>query len=300
MTILDNPMAPSAAASEPPAALLDGIEIPAEGAAEQLPIALTQAIPEHVPDAPAEDSPSAAAPTSALSASADGEEAPAAASVLEPSAEQSAQKQRGRPFEPGQSGNPNGRPKGARNRVTRAVEALIDGQGEALGAKAVEKALQGDSTMLRALLSTLVPPRRERTVEFELPKIESAADALKASSAVISACAAGELSPHEASEIMGLISTHARAIEVAELEARVAALEKKQSSLGKKGIERWRELKALEKFRGILTQDDANELHDLESQPDQMIRAELARERAERARESERCLRELRAEGVIK
>jgi hypothetical protein len=83
---------------------------------------------------------------------------------------------------------------------------LIDGQGEALGAKAVDKALQGDSTMLRALLGTLVPPRRERTVEFELPKIESAADALKASSAVIAACAAGELSPHEASEIMGLIS----------------------------------------------------------------------------------------------
>jgi hypothetical protein len=55
---------------------------------------------------------------------------------------------------------------------------LIDGRGEALGAKAVEKALQGDRIMLRALLNTLVPPRRERTVEFELPKIESAADAL--------------------------------------------------------------------------------------------------------------------------
>ena len=91
--------------------------------------------------------------------------------------------------------------------------------------------------MLRALLSTLVSPRRERTVEFELPKIESAADGVKASSAVLTACAAGELSPHEASEIMGLISTHVRAIEVAEL-ARVAALEKKQSPSEKKvGIE---------------------------------------------------------------
>jgi Family of unknown function (DUF5681) len=219
MTMLDNPTAPPAAASEPPAAPLDGIELQAEGAAA----------PENLPGAPAEASPSAAAPDSALSVPATGEEAPAAALVLEPCAEQSAQKQRGRPFEPGQSGNPNGRPKGARNRVTRAVEALIDGEGEALAAKALERALQGDSAMLRALLSTLVPPRRERTVEFELPKIESAADARKASSAVITACAAGELSPHEASEIMGLISTHVRTIEVAELEARVAALEKKQS-----------------------------------------------------------------------
>jgi hypothetical protein len=70
--------------------------------------------------------------------------------------------------------------------------------------------------------------RRERTIEFELPKIESAADARKASSAVIAACAAGELSPHEATEIMGLISTHVRTIEVAEIEARLTAVEKRQ------------------------------------------------------------------------
>jgi hypothetical protein len=171
---------------------------------------------------------------------------------------------------------------------------LIDGQGEALGAKAVDKALQGDSTMLRALLGTLVPPRRERTVEFELPKIESAADALKASSAVIAACAAGELSPHEASEIMGLISTHVRAIEVAELELRVAALEKKQSPSEKKvGYERWQELRALRESRGILTYEDERECGKLEIQVGEVgerIRAELARE-------NEAYLRELRARG---
>jgi Family of unknown function (DUF5681) len=134
MTMLDNPTAPPAAASEAPAAPLDGIELQPEGAAQHLPNASAEAAPEHLPDAPAEASPSAAAPNLALSAPAACEEAPAAAPVLEPSAEQTAQKQRGRPFEPGQSGNPNGRPKGARNRVTRAIEALIDGQGEALGA----------------------------------------------------------------------------------------------------------------------------------------------------------------------
>jgi Family of unknown function (DUF5681) len=130
-------------------------------------------------------------------------------------------KPRGRPFEPGQSGNPAGRPKGSRNRATRAIEALIDGEGEALGAKAVEKALAGDTTMLRVLMGMLVPPRRERCVEFDLPKVENAGDAPKASAAVIAACAAGELCPREAAEIMRLISTHVRIFEVA-----VAALEK--------------------------------------------------------------------------
>jgi Family of unknown function (DUF5681) len=215
MSILDTPTATPSAASEAPAASGDEIGLPIGAAAQ------------HVPDLPAEAAPSAAGPTLAPPAASAVEETPAAPSASG-SAENSTEKPRGRPFEPGQSGNPNGRPKGSRNRVTRAVEALIDGQGEALGAKAVEKALAGDSTMLRVLLSTLVPTRRERTIEFELPKIESAADALKASCAVITACAAGELSPDEATEIMGLISTHVRTIEVAELEARLTALEKRQ------------------------------------------------------------------------
>ena len=144
-------------------------------------------------------------------------------------AEKTAKKQRGRPFEAGQSGNPNGRPKGSRNRVTQALEILIHGQAEALGAKALELALNGEVSMLRALLGTLVPSRRDRTVEFELPQIETAGDARRASSAVLMACAAGELSPSEAREIMELILSHVRAIEVAELEDRIAALEKKQT-----------------------------------------------------------------------
>jgi Family of unknown function (DUF5681) len=234
MSSLDSPTAPPAAAPELPAIPLDGIEHQPEGAAEQLTDASAEAAPEHLPNASAEATPeplpeARARASPSASPPAVGEEGPAAAPVLDRSAEHTAQKQRGRPFQPGQSGNPNGRPKGARNRVTRAVEALIDGQGEAIAAKAVAKALQGDSPMQRALLSTLVPPRRERTVEFDLPKIESAADAPKASSAVIAACAAGELSPREASEIMQLILTHVRAIEVAELEARVDVLESERA-----------------------------------------------------------------------
>jgi len=108
-------------------------------------------------------------------------------------AENTAEKQRGRPFLPGQSGNPNGRPKGSRNRVTQAVEALIHSKAEALASKAIEMALGGDGGMVRSLLGMAVPSHRDRPVEFELPKIETAADAVSASSAVLAACAAGEL-----------------------------------------------------------------------------------------------------------
>jgi Family of unknown function (DUF5681) len=38
-------------------------------------------------------------------------------------------------FKPGESGNPAGKPKGARNKVTLAIEALLDGEAEALTRK---------------------------------------------------------------------------------------------------------------------------------------------------------------------
>jgi hypothetical protein len=140
------------------------------------------------------------------------------ASLAAPAVEETAP--RGRPFKPGESGNPNGRPKGSRNRATLAVEALIEGKAEELANKALELALAGDSTLLRALLNNVAPPRRDRTVEFELPKITTAAEACAASAAVLAACAEGKLTPNEAREIQELIAKHVRIIEVAEIEAR--------------------------------------------------------------------------------
>lgn len=145
-------------------------------------------------------------------------------------AENTAPIQRGRPFERGKSGNPKGRPKGARNHATVLAEALLDGEAEAITRKLIDRALKdGDTTALRLCLERLLPPRRERPAAFELPnKIETAADAVQASSSVIVACAAGTLSPGDASEIMGLISSHIKLLETTEIEARLATLEKAQ------------------------------------------------------------------------
>jgi hypothetical protein len=140
------------------------------------------------------------------------------------------QKPRGRPFAPGQTGNALGRPRGSRNRATQLAEALIHDQGEALVSKALEMALAGDAGLLRALLTTLVPRRPHRTVEVALPEIRSAADAVAASSALLSACGRGDISPAEASEIMALITTHVRTIDVAAFEQRLMALEENQKN----------------------------------------------------------------------
>jgi hypothetical protein len=158
---------------------------------------------------------------------------PAPADALAPprsvdgSADNTAEKQRGRPFQPGQSGNPNGRPKGSRNRVTLTIEALIEDRSEEIIKKTIEKAVAGDANMLLALVRTMVPVRRDRPVEFEVPPIHTLADAAAASNAILAACAAGSLTPSEAREVMRLIATHMRTIEVAVLEQRLSDLEKK-------------------------------------------------------------------------
>jgi hypothetical protein len=141
-------------------------------------------------------------------------------------AENAAGKQRGRPFEAGRSGNPAGKPRGTRHKATLAMEGLLDGEAEALTRKAVEMALGGDTVALRLCLDRLCPPRKDRHVTFSLPKIESAADAVKATAALVEAVAAGDLTPSEAAELGKLVEAYIRAIEATELDERLSRLER--------------------------------------------------------------------------
>jgi hypothetical protein len=128
---------------------------------------------------------------------------------------------RGRPFAPGNRG----RPQGSRHKATLAIEALLEGEHEALTRKAVEKALEGDVTALRLCLDRLAPPRKDSPVTIELPAVKSAEDTVEASSVLLAAVAAGEITPGEASTMMSLLVAHRGIIEMGELERRIAALE---------------------------------------------------------------------------
>jgi len=89
----------------------------------------------------------------------------------------------GRPFAPGVSGNPAGRPAGSRNRATLALEQLFDGEAEVRSRKAIEMAKGGDLGAMRICLDRIIAPRKDRPVKFQLTTIETAADAAKASAA---------------------------------------------------------------------------------------------------------------------
>jgi hypothetical protein len=147
-------------------------------------------------------------------------------------AEKTAQKQRHSGFQPGQSGNPAGRPKGARNRVTRLVEALLDGQAKELTQRAVEMALAGDASVMRALLDRLISPVRERPVTLEIPKINTAYDLIAAAASLTDPAASGDITPGEAASLSTLVGNVAKVIETAEIVDQLTKLEKQLAAKG--------------------------------------------------------------------
>lgn len=145
----------------------------------------------------------------------------------------------GRPFEEGQSGNPSGRPKGSRNRSTKALEAIFEGEAEALTRKAIEMALEGDTVALRMCMDRLMPVRKDRPITFTLPEIESAADLTKATKALMQGVADGEITPSEAAELSKLVDAHVKAVEVRDVAARLAALEQAAEQTSAGGKRQW-------------------------------------------------------------
>ena len=118
-----------------------------------------------------------------------------------------------------------GRPKGARNKKTLAIESLLEGQAEALTQTAISKALEGDGLALRLCIERIAPAPMDKLVSFPLPDMKDAIDASKAASNVLTAVSEGELTPIEGTRVMGLIDSYRRTLELTEIEERLQALE---------------------------------------------------------------------------
>ena len=135
--------------------------------------------------------------------------------------------QRGKPFPKGKSGNPRGKPKGARHKTTLLAEKLMQDDAENIVNAVLTAARAGDMTAARIVLDRILPARRDNPVTFALPKIKRPADAVAASAALLSAVADGRLTPGEALEVSKLIEGFVKTLEVAELEERLNELEER-------------------------------------------------------------------------
>jgi len=130
-------------------------------------------------------------------------------------------------FRKGQSGNPKGRPAGSRSKVLVALDALGEGEAEAIVLAMVKQAKGGDVAAARAILDRVWPPRKGARLQFDLPEVTKAEELPAAIASITRQVADGEVSPDEAAAIVSLLEAHRKALETGELAARVAALEER-------------------------------------------------------------------------
>lgn len=135
----------------------------------------------------------------------------------------------GRPFEKGNKFG-KGRTAGSRNNATIALQALLDGEGEAITRKAVELALGGDTTALKLVLERLIPPARDRRIQLELPALSSLAGVSEAMSTTVQAVGRGALTPAEGQAVANMLESQRKSIESLELERRIQVLEARASA----------------------------------------------------------------------
>lgn len=159
-------------------------------------------------------------------------------------------KPRGQPFKPGQSGNPDGRPKGIPNGITKAARqriaedcdplgflaSVMKGEPQAytvdVGADDGEGSLAYHTPSMadrmnaaRSLANKLAPDAKDRPLTFKVGTINAPADALAAMGRVVEAMSDGDLTASEAAGVMAVVMTYLDAWKVTDFDARLKAIE---------------------------------------------------------------------------
>lgn len=125
----------------------------------------------------------------------------------------------------GRSGNRAGRPRGSRNKTTLALESQLEGAAEQLISKAMEMALNGDIAAMRLCLERILPVRRDRLIQIELPPIGTAGQVSSAVDTVFRAIGEGRITPVEGETITNILVHKMKAMQVEEIESRLEKLE---------------------------------------------------------------------------
>jgi hypothetical protein len=138
---------------------------------------------------------------------------------------------RGKPFAPGNTYG-KGRPAGSQNKATLQLQALLDGEGEAIVRKLIEGAKAGEPVLLRLCVERLLARRRERAVQLKVPvEVMTSEDIASTLKAILVAAARGEITLGEAEQIANILEVRRKAIENTELERRMSEFDAQLKAL---------------------------------------------------------------------
>jgi hypothetical protein len=116
-------------------------------------------------------------------------------------------------FQPGQSGNPAGRPSGSFNKKTLAARALLEEHAEEVVQTLRDRAKNGDMAAIRLCMDRLVPTGLNRAVAINLPLVKTPEDAEAALTVVLAELADGNLTINQLSALITAIDRMVRLAE---------------------------------------------------------------------------------------
>jgi hypothetical protein len=131
---------------------------------------------------------------------------------------------RGRPFAKGNSG----RKPGSQNRATRIAAELLESEAEELVRTAIDIAKSGDVTMLKLLVSRILP--KEAAVHVDFPARDGDVDPIDAMGTIIDAAGNGLILPGQAASLASVVTTYAQVIDL-EVRGRLEEIERRLRGL---------------------------------------------------------------------
>lgn len=134
-------------------------------------------------------------------------------------------KPRGKPFAKGMSGNPAGRPQGARNRSTALRELISNDQSDAILNIMIKSALDGNLTAARYILDRVAPASPSQPIMIDLPPIDSVEAGAHAIDVTLKAVGQGDITLNDAKEVIELIKDRIKLIETVGFEQRIRQVE---------------------------------------------------------------------------
>lgn len=127
-------------------------------------------------------------------------------------------------FQPGQSGNPSGRPKGIIDKRAQLRNAF-ESESKEIASVVIEAAKGGDMQACKMVLDRISPTLKPHSAPINInePLPESITSMAKV---FIEAAAKGELPPDIASQLVASVGALSRVIEIDELKNRLESLER--------------------------------------------------------------------------